>query len=191
MTGTNTAAADRFTSRRRYLIDPKRQLRTALMTSSVVALLMLVINVGFAVLRSSQTSFLSAVAPQLTPVLHEQDTVFTLVMALLSIGLVALVSVKTILETHRTAGAVFAVRQRLDRVRQGDYQVTLRLRRNDNLQDLENPFNEMVAALRRRALEDADRLEEIARKAASLDGGGDEISATLIRLARDKRDLGS
>ena len=120
-------------TRRRYLIDPKRQLRTAVMTTSLVAILALVANLGFALLRTSQTSFLAAVAPQLTPVLEKQDTTFSLTMIVLSLILVVAVSLKTIVETHRTAGAVFAVRQRLERVKEGDLQVSLKLRRHDNL----------------------------------------------------------
>ena len=63
--------------RRRYLIDPKRQLRAALMTTSVVAILAVVVNLGFAFLRTSQTSFLEAAAPQLSPVLERQDSTFS------------------------------------------------------------------------------------------------------------------
>ena len=99
--------------RRRYLIDPKRQLRTAVMTTSLVAILVFLVNLGFALLRTSQTSYLAAVAPQLTPVIERQDTIFSLTMIIMSVVLVVGVSLKTIVETHRTAGAVFAVRQRI------------------------------------------------------------------------------
>ncbi len=82
--------------RRRYLIDPKRQLRTTSLITSLVALLVLLVNLGFALLRSSQTSFLAAVAPQLTPVLERQDDMFWLIMIVMSVLLVIAVSLKTI-----------------------------------------------------------------------------------------------
>lgn len=177
--------------RRRYLIDPKRQLRAALMTTSVVAILAVVVNLGFAFLRTSQTSFLEAAAPQLSPVLERQDSTFSLVMILFSIALLVVVSFKTIVETHRTAGAVFAVKQRLARVKDGDLQVSLKLRRNDNLADLETPFNEMIGALRERALKDADTLESLAERIGADETERREIAESLLELARDKRRSGT
>ncbi|MEX1310894.1 MAG: hypothetical protein AB1Z65_10775 [Candidatus Sulfomarinibacteraceae bacterium] len=188
--GTDDTAPRRI-FRRRYLIDPKRQLRTVVMTTSVVAVLVILVNLGFALLRVSQSSFLSAVAPQLGPVLERQNTTYSWLMLVLSIALLALVSLKTIVETHRTAGAVFAVRQRLERVRQGDLHVSLKLRQNDNLQDLEQPFDEMVAALRHRALAEASKLEELAAAAATLGPEADELARSLGDLALAKRRLGA
>lgn len=188
--GTGETAPRRI-FRRRYLIDPKRQLRTVVMTTSVVAVLVILVNLGFALLRVSQSSFLSAVAPQLGPVLERQNTTYSWLMLVLSIALLVLVSGKTIVETHRTAGAVFAVRQRLERVRQGDLHVSLKLRQNDNLQDLEQPFDEMVAALRDRALAEASKLEELAAAAATLGPEADGIARSLGDLALAKRRLGA
>lgn len=177
--------------RRRYLIDPKRQLRTAAMTTSLVAILVLLVNLGFALLRTSQTSFLAAVAPQLTPVIERQDTIFSLTMIIMSVVLVVGVSLKTIVETHRTAGAVFAVRQRIERVKKGDLQVTLKLRRRDNLQILETPFNDMVTSLRVRALNEATTLEQLASKAEKIGDRGDDLARALHELARHKRQIGT
>jgi methyl-accepting chemotaxis protein len=177
--------------RRRYLIDPKRQLRAAVMTTSLAAVLVLLVNLGFAFLRSSQTSFLAAVAPQLTPVIERQDSVFWLIMIVMSLVLVIGVSMKTIVETHHTAGAVFAVRQRLERVTEGDLQVVLKLRRGDNLQDLEQPFNEMVSSLRTRALDEAATLEQLAAKAGAIGAPGDDLARDLHGLAQYKRLMGT
>jgi methyl-accepting chemotaxis protein len=161
------------------------------MTTSLVAFLVLLVNLGFALLRTSQTSFLAAVAPQLTPVIERQDMIFSLTMIIMSIVLVVGVSLKTIVETHRTAGAVFAVRQRIERVKEGDLQVTLKLRRRDNLQNLETPFNEMVTSLRDRALNEATTLEELASKAEKIGDRGDDLARALHELARHKRQIGT
>jgi methyl-accepting chemotaxis protein len=177
--------------RRHYLIDPRRQLRAVVMTTSVVAVLVILVNVGFALLRLSQSSFLSAVAPQLGHVLDRQDTTYSWVMILFSVVLVAAVSAKTIVDTHRTAGAVFAVKQRLERVRQGDLHVTLKLRRNDDLQDLEQPFNEMVSTLRDRALDEASQLDKLAAKAVGMGAAGQAIAQDLQGLADFRRQVGS
>jgi methyl-accepting chemotaxis protein len=177
--------------RRRYLIDPGRQLRTAVMTTSLVAVLVLLVNLGFGFLRSSQTSFLAAVAPQLTPVIERQDAIFWLIMIVMSVLLVVGVSLKTIVDTHHTAGAVFAVRQRLERVTEGDLRVVLKLRRGDNLQNLEKPFNDMVSSLRSRALAEAGTLDELAIKAESIGADGEDLSRALHGLAQHKRQIGT
>jgi len=177
--------------RRRYLIDPRRQLRTAVMTTSLAAVLVLLGNLGFAFLRSSQTSFLAAVAPQLTPVIERQDDIFWLIMIVMSVLFVIAVSLKTIVETHHTAGAVFAVRQRLERVTEGDLRVVLKLRQGDNLQDLEKPFNDMVSLFRSRALDEAAGLDELAVKAEEIGPAGEDLARTLHGLAQHKREIGT
>lgn len=190
--GSNATGIERpRVVRRRYLIDPRRQLRTAVMTTSLTLAVVLAVNIGFAFLRSSQSEFLAAVAPQLTPLLEEQDATFSLTMIAISFCLVIAVALTTIVQTHRTAGAVFAVGQRIDRVKAGDLHVTLRLRERDNLQDLEAPFNEMVGALRRRALEEAETLDGLASRASKLGPTGDDIAAALGDLALHKRQMGT
>lgn len=177
--------------RRRYLIDPKRQLRTAVVTTSLTATLMLAVNLGFFMLRTSQTAFLAAAAPQLTTLLKEQGATFSLSMILISVALVIAVALTTVVHTHRTAGAVYAVRQRFERVREGDLQVMLRLRQRDTLQDLEAPFNEMIAALRKRALDDAEALEQLAVRAAEIGPDGSDLAAALGTMAQHKRQVGT
>jgi methyl-accepting chemotaxis protein len=175
--------------RRRYLIDPGRQLKTAALTTGLTVVLLGFVNLGFFLLRSSQTSILTAAAPQLSPVLDRQDTTMFLVMLGLSLILVVAVFVVTIVETHRTAGAVYAVGRRLERVRDGDYRVTLKLRRKDNLQRLEPPFNGMVAGLRRRALDDATALEELASRAEGPGAAPADLAAELRTMSAAKREL--
>jgi len=103
------------------------------------------------------------------------------------IGIVAI----TIAETHRTAGAIYAVKQRLDRVRDGDFQATLKLRKRDTLRDLVAPFNEMVGALRSEALSEADELDHLADEASSTPSGNSGLAARLRELAEKKRNLGT
>jgi methyl-accepting chemotaxis protein len=177
--------------RTKYLSDPRRQLRTALMTTSLVTVLLILVNLGFSILRSSHTSILTAAAPQLAPVVEEQSSTLSLTMIVLSVLLVIAVFVGTIVETHRTAGAVYAVQQRLDRVREGDFHVALKLRLRDNLQDLEGPFNEMVASLRKRALDEALALENLAETADSIGNGGTDLAQSLRELAARKKISGT
>jgi len=177
--------------RRKYINDPKRQLRTAILTTALVFVLLVFVNLGFFLLRTSQTSILSAAAPQLTTILAEQDSTRMLIMISISVVLMITVFIVTIVETHRTAGAVVAMGQRLERVRDGDYHISLKFRHRDNLKDLESPFNEMVASLRKRADDDAVVLDELAAKAEALEGDDDGLSRTLRDLAESKRFSGT
>jgi len=74
-TGLNPSSEKRpHAARRRYLMDRRRQLRTAFLTSVLAIILLTVVNIAFSMLRSSQSMILSSAAPQLKPVLEAQDT---------------------------------------------------------------------------------------------------------------------
>ena len=173
--------------RRHYVIDRRRQFRTAALTSGLAFLLLLVVNVAFGFLRASQAMMLTSAAPQLKPVLEAQDAKTATLLAVVSLVFIVGVFILTIAETHRTAGAIYAVKQRLDRVRDGDLHVRLQLRPRDNLRDLRGPFDEMVGALRERTLADADTLGRLAEEASD----NPELAAKLRTLADEKRTLAS
>jgi hypothetical protein len=174
-------------ARRHYVIDRRRQFRTAFIVAGLAAFLLIFVNVAFGILRMSQAMVLKASAPQLGPVLQEQDTRTAALLAVISVLFVIGVFVLTIAETHRTAGAIFAVRRHLDRVRDGDYRVTLKLRPRDTLRDLEAPFDDMVRSLRDGALGDADRLDGLADDAAD----NPDLAAALRTFAEEKRAIAS
>ncbi len=176
-------------ARRRYLIDRRRQLRTVALTSGVTIFLLTIVNIAFGILRTSQSMVLSSAAPQLKPILEKQDANFAGVLALLSAVFVIGVAIITIAETHRTAGAIFAVKQRLDRVRDGDLHATLKLRERDTLQNLVDPFNEMVGSLRHRALSEADELDRLADDASSDTADPSGLAARIRELADRKRTI--
>jgi methyl-accepting chemotaxis protein len=177
--------------RRQYLVDRKRQLRTVVLTAGVTIFLLAIVNIAFGVMRASQSMVLSTAAPQLRPVLEQQDASFATTLLVISAIFVAGVSIITIAETHRTAGAIYAVKQRLDRVRDGGLRVTLDLRKRDTLRDLMAPFNEMVASLRDRVLADADELDRLADEASSATADPAELAARLRQLADGKREQAS
>jgi len=159
-------------------------LRTAALTAGVSIFLLVVVNIAFAVMRTSQSMVLSSAAPQLGPILEKQDATFgTMLMVISAIFVVGVVAI-TIAETHRTAGAIYAVKQRLERVRDGDFQVNLRLRKRDTLRDLVVPFNEMVSSLRNRVVAEADELDRLADEA-----GDSALAPRLRELAEKKRDI--
>ena len=176
--------------RRQYVIDRRRQYRSAALTSGLSLILLIVVNIAFSILRNTQSVVLSAASPQLRPVLEAQDARIGTMLIVVSIVFVAGVFAITIAETHRTAGAVFALQKAFDRVRTGDFRTMLRLRPRDTLLDLRFPFNDMLNSLRIRALAEADELEEFAAEASSGALEASELASRLVDLAKRKRDFG-
>jgi len=172
------------------VIDRRRQYRSAALTSGLSLILLIIVNVAFSFLRNTQSIVLAAASPQLRPVLEAQDARIGTMLIVVSIFFVAGVFAITIAETHRTAGAVFALQKALDRVRVGDFQTMLRLRPRDTLLDLRFPFNDMLNSLRNRALAEATELEELAAEVESGALEAPELAAKLVDLARRKRDFG-
>lgn len=177
--------------RRQYLVDRRRQLRTVVLTAGVTIFLLAIVNIAFGVMRASQSMVLSAAAPQLRPVLEQQDASFATTLLVISFIFVAGVAIITVAETHRTAGAIYAMKQRLDRVRDGGLHVTLDLRKRDTLRDLMAPFNEMVTSLRDRALAEADEFDRLADEASSATADPAALAARLRELADRKRERAS
>lgn len=176
--------------RRKYVIDRRRQFRSAALTSGLALVLLIIVNTAFTVLRDSQSMVLSAAAPQLGPALEAQDARVGTMLIVVSVIFVIGVFVITIAETHRTAGAVYAMQKALDRVRTGDYQTLLRMRPRDTLADLKFPFNDMLIALRDRMLTEADELEQLAEEASSGALDAPELASRLVDLAKRNRDFG-
>jgi signal transduction histidine kinase len=57
-----------------------------------------------------------------------------------------------VLESHRTAGASFAIRRAVEAIRDGKTQIRIRLRRGDQLQELARSVNQLAETI------DAERL---------------------------------
>jgi methyl-accepting chemotaxis protein len=99
------------------------------------------------------------------------------------------VFVMTIIETHRTAGAAFNIARQLNRIADGNLDVELRLRKGDNLQEIQAPFNAMVATLRDQTADEVASLEWLA---GHVDGfgnleGASGVASELRRLVEKKR----
>ena len=147
--------------RRSYVLDRRRQYRTALLTSGLAALLLIIVNTAFILLRTSQTMAITASAPQLGSTLTQQDSRTGTMLILASVIFVIGVFFITISETHRTA----------------------------NLLDLRSPFNEMISTLRKQALAEADDLDRLAESAtAGTDNA--TLAEELKALAAKNRELG-
>ena len=185
-------AADRpegLRRRRRFLVNRSYQLRVTSMTVMLTLLLLVSLNVTLYVSSTRGTAEIVRVAPEFEPFLKAQDRTMIGLIVLGSIVFLVGVFVVGILESHRTAGVVVNLRNRLDEVERGDYRTELRIRRHDNFQELMPSFNRAVRSLRDRAWNDVESLEGLAGRIEGLDAGpaGNEIATELRRIAADKR----
>lgn len=176
--------------RRQYVINREKQLRSAFLVVVVVVLLLVPLNYSLHTVRQQETATITASNPELRPLMESRDRIELGVGLLASMVIMAGVFVLTILETHRTSGAAFAIRRRIDLVREGRLDAQLHLRGSDNLRELEAPFNAMVEALRSGASEEADALEEIANQVAGIivPQEAHSLAVRLRQLARKRRE---
>jgi methyl-accepting chemotaxis protein len=180
----------RIRHRRKFLVN-RRQFRTTILIVGFVLLLLIVVNLALLALRSTDTGETTPSFPVLREVMQETDRDEMLMIILASVVVLAGVFVVTIIETHRTAGAAFAVGRQLSRVADGHLDVELALRRGDNLRELEGPFNEMIDSLKNQATEDVATLERLADdiEAASDTDISSNAATELRELAARKRHL--
>ena len=171
--------------RRTYLIDPKGQLTTTIKVAGLVAFLLLVLNLVLAGISSGETRKIISANPDLAQHIAATDRSGSLVIASGSVFLLFLVVVRTIVLTHRTSGASFNIKRCLGRVAEGDLDTTLRLRRKDNLMELQEPFNRMVESLRKRASEEQKLLNDLSSKIEEF--GHPEEAKILRDIADSKR----
>jgi hypothetical protein len=164
-------------------VNFKRQIRAALMVSSVVLIPLLALNVGLHYGAVTQTRTLFAGVPdaavQRIAELDRSEMVLVLIGSLVYLGGVFFM---TILETHQTSGAAVGIARHFRNIRDGRYDAKLHLRDSDNLLELVTPFNQMTAALTDRALQVSALLNSLADEAAALEGG-DELARQLREVA--------
>ena len=115
---------------------------------------------------------------------------FTIIELVIAISILAVILAssgvifKFAIKAHRTAGAMHKIINLLEEVAAGDYEVTLRLRQNDTLRSLEDPFNKMTASLKRHAQEDA---RSMTRLADEISEHGNPVDAEMLRRISDAK----
>ena len=176
-----------FFRRRQFLIDRKGQLLATAKIAGVVSVLLVLLNLVFLLWSTTETQAVLATNPELSEEMTAIDRRGALVLAIVSIVVLVTVVIRSIRLTHRTAGAAFNLERCMKYVAAGEYDTTLKVRRKDNLQDLQGPFNLMVASLRRRAIEDHAALEDLAGRIEEL--GHVELAEEVRDMARAKAKL--
>lgn len=177
--------------RRSFLVNKRYQLRASLLTATVVLVLLVFMNLILYSTTMRSAEQVLADAPELAAVIKAQDRIELYLIILASFVYLLGVFMITILETHRTAGAAHNLKLRLAELRRGQYKTELRLRKGDNLRDLESAFNAMTRSLQDRTWEDVETLGQLALEAESLSDAPDtrQLAKRLRDLADAKRSM--
>ena len=170
--------------RRQYLVDRKRQLAATVRVAGLVLVLLITLNATLAWQAYTATSTVMASNPAMGERMRAMDNRNMAITAGISLIILAMVVVRSIMLTHRTAGAVYKVSMCLEEVADFNFDVSLRLRNDDNIRALEEPFNKMVGNLRRRAVDDYQAMKKLAD---DIEEHGQPVDAEMLRRIADAK----
>ena len=168
--------------RRQYLVDRKRQLAATIRVAGLVLILLVTLNAVLAWQNYNATQSVMMMNPQVGERMQAADMRNMAITAAISLIILAMVVVRSIMLTHRTAGAVYKISLCLEQVGDFNFDVNLRLRNDDNLRALEDPFNRMAGNLRRRALDDYQAMKKLADE---IEEHGNPVDAEMLRRIAD------
>ena len=168
--------------RRHYLVDRQRQLASTMRIAGLVLVLLIIINALLAWQNYSTTQAVIVSNPEVGERIRAIDIRNIAITAGISLIILAMVVLRSIMLTHRTAGAVYKTSICLEQVAEFNFDVILRLRSDDTIRALEDPFNKMVGNLRQRALDDYQAMKKLADE---IEEHGNPVDAELLRRIAD------
>ena len=168
--------------RRQYLVDRRRQLAATMRIAGLVLVLLIILNAVLAWQNYNTTQSVMISNPEVGERMHAVDMRNMAITAGISLIILAMVVMRSIMLTHRTAGAVYKISQCLEQVGDFNFDVSLRLRNDDNIRALEDPFNKMAGNLRRRALDDYQAMKKLADE---IEEHGNPVDAEMLRRIAD------
>lgn len=137
--------------RTQYLIAKGFQLRFAFLLSIVGIVVTAVVGIIlFIVLAKTQTLFLKAgvvSSPDVIEFVRQQRSLYMYSLLSVFVGVTVVLLMLGIFVSHRLAGPIFALSRRMNDVAQGNFTVTLHLRKTDEFQELKDKFNTLVKGL--------------------------------------------
>jgi signal transduction histidine kinase len=126
-------------------VDAPYQLRAGVLVGAVAIVLLALLNASLMLQNRAAASTAAVAAAR--PLLGGHDRVSWALLAAGSAIFLAGVVLVGVLESHRTAGAAYAIRRAVDAIRQGTPDVRVRLRRSDHLQELAASINKLAEAI--------------------------------------------
>jgi hypothetical protein len=125
-------------------VDARYQMRAGVLVGAVALVLLVLLNASI-ILQDRAAEATAALVVR--PLLAQQDG---LSWALLFVGSAVFlggVFLVGVLESHRTAGAAYAIRRAVDAIRDRRPETRVRLRRGDHLQDLAASVNQLAETI--------------------------------------------
>jgi methyl-accepting chemotaxis protein len=181
-TGAKDEGEKKSFRRRQYLVDRKRQLAATVRVAGLVLVLLITLNAVLAYQAYNVTNSVIARDPVMGERMRAIDNRNLAITAGISLIILAMIVVRSIMLTHRTAGAVYKISMCLEEVANFNFEVNLRLRNDDNLRGLEEPFNKMAGNLRRRAIDDYQAMKKLADE---IEEHGNPVDAEMLRRIAD------
>lgn len=130
--------------RRQLVVDARYQLRSGVLVGSVAVVLLVLLNASVFIQDGMSSATAGAVVQPFFVGQDRLSSVLLLAGSAVFLGGVVLVG---LLESHRTAGASYAIRRAVDAIRDGEPQIRVRLRRGDHLQDLARSINRLAETI--------------------------------------------
>lgn len=132
----------RLERRRQFLVDPKYQIRAGITVGVVAFLLLALLNLS---LWTSGRQTGTGTAP-VRGAFAADGASWLVVLAGSAVFLAGVILIG-VFESHRTAGAAFAIRRTVDEIRSGRQGARVRLRRGDHLRELAAAVNALAEAV--------------------------------------------
>lgn len=175
--------------RRRFIVNWRYQLRASLFSVSLALIMLSLVNLNVYFTNQASTESILVVNPGLRTSLEVRDRRQVIELALGSAFVTLAIFALGIFQTHKTAGAAFSLRRTLLQLRDGQYDVAPRLRRDDNLQELLAPIGDLARALRETAAAEISTLEAVVESLGKepADPPRREAAARLRDLIQEKR----
>lgn len=156
--------------RTHYLLDKDFQLKYAFLLSGIAICIAAIIggNVYYSAKESYKILLQAGLAdrPEVLSLIKQWKTFLNsqlLILLLASIGFLSLIG---IFISHKIVGPILVLKKNLRQISEGNYNIIMQLRKNDEFQDVKDHFNQMVGALSQSARDEIEALELLKTKTA-------------------------
>jgi hypothetical protein len=132
--------------RRQYVVDARYQLRAGVLVGMVAVALLVLLNLSLLSQSPPATGVAESVPRARQAPAGPNGTSWALLLVGSGVFVAGVIAIG-VLESHRTAGAAYAIRRSIEQLREGGTGVRVHLRRGDHLQDLAAALNQLAESL--------------------------------------------
>lgn len=132
--------------RRQYVVDARYQLRAGVLVGAVAVALLVLLNLSLLSQRPPAAAVAYSAPRETRAPAGPSGAAWALLLVGSGVFLAGVVAIG-VLESHRTAGAAYAIRRSIEQLREGGTGVRVHLRRGDHLKDLATAVNQLAESL--------------------------------------------